>query len=62
MTNGSRVYVSLEGEAIKESVVRESTETRSRIEDGEWRWRMNSIRSSAMPHVFIVLFVFLVHF
>ena len=56
------VYASLEGEAIKESVVGESTETRSRVEDGEWRWRTNSIRSSAMSDVFVVLFIFLAHF
>ena len=40
-------------EAIK-SVVHELTETRSldeRLEDCEWRWRMNSIRSSAMSDV-----------
>ena len=56
------VYASLEREAIKESVVRESTETHSRIEDGKWRWQTNSIRSSAMSDVFIVLFIFLAHF
>ena len=35
MTNMAVVYTSLEGEAIKEIVVRESTETRSRVEDGD---------------------------
>ena len=51
------VYASL-GEAIKEIVVRELTETRSRVEDGEWRWRTNSVRRSAMSDVVIVLLYF----
>ena len=59
------------GEAIKESVVRESTEPAvdERVEDGEsmamvnqWQCRMNSIRSSAMSDVFIVLFISQSHF
>ena len=63
------VYISslrMEGEAIKESVVHESTETRSRARRG-WRMAMannssNSISSSAMSDVFIALFTFLAHF
>ena len=48
-------------EAIKESVVRESTETHihERVKDGEWQWRMHSIKSSAMSDIFIVPFTFL---
>ena len=56
MTNGSRVRT---GEAIKESVVRESTELAvdKRVEDeNQWLCQMNFMRSSAMSDVFIVLF------
>ena len=49
-------------EAIKESVVRESTETRSQWARRRWRWWMNFLRSSAMSDAFIVLFTFLALF
>ena len=37
MANGSRVHKRMEGEATKESVVRESTAVDECVEDGEWR-------------------------
>ena len=69
MTNGSRVcklFLGIEGEAIKESVARESTETRSRWAPSrmanQWRCWANSTRTSVMSDVFIVLFTSLAHF
>ena len=53
------------GEAIKESVVHESTELKvdERVEDGESMAMPNEfIRSSAMSDVFTVVFISLPHF
>ena len=64
MMNGSRVH-KLFREAIKESLVRESTKLAvdERVDKGEsWRFQINSIRSSAMSDVFIVVFISLPHF
>ena len=41
----------MQGEAIKE-MSQQKLAVDERVEDGEWRWRMNSVRSSAMVLVF----------